>query len=195
MPYYNVLDFSCEGLDVIQEQSFTHSRSSSPLRSNTKLINHDHCRIFFSKIITHHRKLIPTCLDCRKGVHKTLNAFQKNVAITFDALQIADKHPSQQMRNLEKLSVGLAFFCGAALDDQINAPGHVTRVVSKDAMKMPSKIAFAMEHFGSITTKDRNSVTRAVSVIHLSSLTWILNIKAERNCVDPGYNSRPACFL
>ncbi|OAE21646.1 hypothetical protein AXG93_2619s1140 [Marchantia polymorpha subsp. ruderalis] len=52
-------------------------------------------------------------------VAKIVHVFLKSVVITFDILQMADAHLSQQMGNLERLCEELKSNCGAIVDDRV----------------------------------------------------------------------------
>lgn len=137
-----------------------------------------------------------------------VNEYMKSVVITFDALQMADAHLSQQLGNLDRLSEELTSLCGATIDKDVAEPGDIPRVVSQteiqmgpivvNALKMRDAIlsigVLAMEMFEDLSIPEANSVIRAMSVIYLKSLNGIMRIKAERNCYNQEFDALPACI-
>lgn len=134
--------------------------------------------------------------------------FLKSVTITFDALQKQDAHMSQQVENLERLSLELLASCGATVDEENQEPGDDARVVQgTSSIKMGPYTVSAnglkqfvqaigvdsYELYESLETSDeRTKVLRATAVVYLCSLNGILKINAARNCYHQRFESVPA---
>ena len=130
---------------------------------------------------------------CRQIVVRIISGFLKHVDITFQALQQANAHLSQQMSNSERLLLNVVSQCGADVDHEMNDLRDKSKVIPTSSLKIGpftvnaitmkanvySLNTWAMEDFDTLSTMQMSGILCAMAFLYLTALNGLIKIKCD----------------